>query len=186
MMLRILSGKYARKKIECPPEDITRPTSGKVREAIFNRLQNMERRVNGLEQDVVLDAFAGSGILGLEALSRGASRSYFFEQNPKVLKILNQNIASVGAQEQAFPMGVDALNPKSAPERCSLVFLDPPYGKGLVEKTMRSLMEKGWIGQETLIVIEYASKESLQLPPSFESFFHKKYGNTKIQMGRLL
>ena len=181
--MRLISGKYARKKIHLPPEALTRPTSGKVREAIFNILAHLGEETFRLEEAIVLDAFAGSGALGLEALSQGAARAYFMEKNPSVLKILRHNVFSIASLQEAFVIGSDALHPKKAKESCSLIFLDPPYGKGFVETSLQALLNKGWIGEKTILVIECGYRDVLTLSPSVTILVEKKYGDTRLIIG---
>lgn len=177
--MRILAGKYARKQLFLPDEKVTRPTSGKVKEALFNVLSNYL----SLEGAIALDAFAGSGALGLEALSRGAIKAYFFEQNPKVFEIMKKNICHIGTEDYSIALRWDATKARAAPEACDVVFIDPPYGKGLVEQSLMSLIENKWITLTTYCVIEYGARDSLNLS-NFEVLSEKKYGDTRLIIGK--
>ncbi len=108
----------------------------------------------------VLDAFAGTGAMGLEALSRGAGRAVFMEHDRAALAVVRANIAACGARDRCSVVAGDVLA-AAAGERCALVFLDPPYGRGLVELGVARLMAAGWIGVETLVVAEMGREEAV-------------------------
>jgi 16S rRNA (guanine966-N2)-methyltransferase len=112
----------------------------------------------------VLDAFAGTGALGLEALSRGAAEAHFMEQDRAALAALRANIAALGEQERARVIAGDATRPPRAATPASLLFLDPPYGKGLVPRVLAALGEAGWIAPAALVVAEMAKAEAPDLP----------------------
>lgn len=155
--MRIIAGKNRGRKLELPDETLTRPTTDRVRESIFNILSHHPEI--SLQGAHVLDAFAGSGAMGLEALSRGAFHVTFVEKQPQVIAILKQNIQKLANPEQAELIQRDLLTLKTmAPQPMNLVFLDPPYGKGLEFTSIPYLYTKGWIDETTLIVYETDAK----------------------------
>jgi len=174
-MIIIRSGKFKNKKLQTPDADV-RPTSDKIRQAIFNILRS--RALPDLQNAWVLDAFAGTGALGLEALSQGAAQAWFMENNPAVRKILEENLKCAGAQ--AMLLAVDACIPPRASHAMHIIFLDPPYGKNLLASAITSLHQNSWIDADTLLVIESDADEELILPSDFKIIDERKYGRTKI------
>ncbi|MBY0335185.1 MAG: RsmD family RNA methyltransferase [Acetobacteraceae bacterium] len=153
--MRIIAGRHRGRKLVAPEGEATRPTSDRARQALFDMLWHAPwagREV--LEGAVVLDAFAGTGALGLEALSRGAARAHFIEAAPAALAALRANIRACREEERAKPHAADALRPLRAPETCSVILLDPPYGKGLLAPALAALALAGWYGPGALICAE--------------------------------
>lgn len=161
---------------------ITRPTMDRVRESIFNMLEHsdMGNKSNVLQDAFVLDAFAGSGALGLESLSRGAQFIYFFDRSVRALATVRENIWSLGEAESTKMLKADATNPPKAPRHMDLVLLDPPFGKNLTALCLQPLLQQGWIDENTLIVAEIASKEELNLPDNFIILKEKVYGTAQV------
>ena len=173
---RITSGKYARRSLELPDPKTTRPTTQRVREAIFSVLESLASDcINGAQ---VLDGFAGSGALGLEALSRGAEFCTFIEQNPKSFDVLYENVAKI-APTTAKVFRTDLLRSKFK-TKFGLVFLDPPYGKNYAIKAARHLEKINVLNEGAILVIEEDSKQDVALPDSFEVLAEKVYGDTKV------
>ncbi len=155
-----------------------RPTSDRVRESLFSTLEH-----GGFGDPVpgarVLDLFAGTGALGLEALSRGAAHADFVESGRAAQKLILENIERTGAGDRARLIRHDATRLFAAPDRpATLVFIDPPYGKGLGTKAIAAASEAGWIGKDALIVLEEASE--MAAPPGFTAVDHRRYGGTHI------
>ena len=155
-----------------------RPTSDRVREALFNVLAGgYGDPVTGAQ---VLDLFAGTGALGLEALSRGAARASFIENGRKALSVLRQNVGLCRAEEQARIFPVDARRPGVNPAvPHDLVFLDPPYGKGLGEAALAAALEGGWIAETALIVWEESA--AITPPEGLRLIEERRYGDTMIR-----
>lgn len=152
--MRIVAGRWRGRRLAAPPGQDTRPTADRVRQAVFDRLMHAPwagRDV--LEGAAVLDAFAGSGALGLEALSRGASRACFMERDPAALRAIRANVAACRAQALCRVVPGDVLRPLKG-EACGLVFLDPPYGQGLVGPAVAALTGAGWVAPGTVLVME--------------------------------
>ena len=181
-MLRIITGQFRGRKIEAPSASITRPTTDRVRESMFNLLETeLARADRTFEGMTVLDAFAGSGALGLEALSRGAAHVTFFEQNPKAFGILRQNALHLGCSlENMLLQRLDVLRPPKREIPVDLVFLDPPYGKRLIKFSAEYLAKKGWIHEKTIVVAEMAEDDvmSIKLDPLIK--VDRKYGSTRV------
>lgn len=156
-----------------------RPTSDRVRESLFNVLQG-GRYGDAIRDKVVLDLFAGTGALGLEALSRGARRVTFVENGAVGAKLIHDNIAKLNRRADAQIVKTDAtrIGFANKPERAELVFLDPPYGKGLGALALVSALEMGWIEKDALIVWE---ENAIQpAPKGFTMLDSRKYGDTWI------
>ncbi len=181
-MLRMITGHFKGRKIEAPSASITRPTTDRVRESMFNLLEvDLANEGKSFDGMLVLDAFAGSGALGLEALSRGASHVTFFEQNPKAFGILRQNALHLGCSLKNTKLQrLDALRPPKQASSMDLVFLDPPYGKRLIKFSTEYLAQKGWIDEKALIVAEMAEDDviSIKLEPFIK--VNRIYGNTRV------
>ncbi|MBT4880627.1 MAG: 16S rRNA (guanine(966)-N(2))-methyltransferase RsmD [Alphaproteobacteria bacterium] len=181
--IRIISGSHRGRVLKIPPASITRPAMDRVRESVFNIIAHQVDPLSGkniLENAHVLDAFAGSGSMGFEALSRGASHVTFMENNSKALSVLKENTALLRAEKQVSVLASDATHPPHPTQPCTLIFIDPPYGKDLVLPCLQALDEMGWIFEDTLIVCEIASKEKLILPATFHLEEERSYGTAKI------
>lgn len=177
-MLKIISGHFRQKRLYLPDEKTTRPTMDRVREAIFNILVH-QYRIH-FDQITVLDAFAGSGAMGLESLSRGAKHIYFVEQDVKVRTVLEKNIKLLLGQNQTTVLGMDVLKLGKATQAVDLVFLDPPYKSALIEPVCFHLYKQGWIFDETLFCIESSSKNIPNSIPLFNQLEQRRYGQSGI------
>jgi 16S rRNA (guanine966-N2)-methyltransferase len=176
--MRITAGDYKGRKLETPKNDKVRPTSDKVRQAIFNALQSR----GAVTDAVVIDAFCGTGALGLEALSQGAAFCHFFDNDKQSYALCKKNIALLGVQTLANPVFQDVTWMKPRPkdmEVATLLFLDPPYRKNLVLPAVKALTEQNWITPEALLVIETAKDEVIN-DAQIKIENEKIYGDTKI------
>ncbi len=157
--MRIVAGAWRGRTLVAPSGDVTRPTADRARQALFDQLAHAPWAGRGrLEGAEVLDAFAGTGALGLEALSRGAARTHFIETDRFALAALRANIAACGAGDRCAVMPGSVLRPRAG-VACGLVFLDPPYGQGLVPLAHTALHAAGWIASGALIVVETGRDE---------------------------
>jgi len=170
--MRIIGGTWRGKKLAELQGDQTRPTSDRARESLFNLLDNHLRRTGQGWHDVTFaDIFAGTGAVGVEALSRGAKHVFFFENNILALKCLKKNTRGI---RNLTIMG-DALKPiNSTPVH--IIFMDPPYAKGLWEKSLPVLIRAGWIDDNTLVVIETDKSEKALTPQGFTELDRRSYG----------
>jgi 16S rRNA (guanine966-N2)-methyltransferase len=160
--VRIVAGAWRGRTLVAPPGGSTRPTADRVRQALFDMLLHAEwggREV--LEDAVVLDVFAGTGALGLEALSRGAASACFIESDPIALRALRANVAACKAEDRTEIVAADVLTVAAGRGRhpAGVVFLDPPYGRDLVPRALRRLLDGGWIAAGALIVAETGATE---------------------------
>lgn len=159
------------------PKAQLRPTSDRVREAIFNLLVNGGYG-NPLQGARVLDVFAGTGALGLEALSRGSQGVTFIETGKVALGLLARNIALMKAEDCTTILRRDALQPGTPTHPHDVVFLDPPYGRGMGEAAMSALLRAGWLAPGALVIWEEGS--ALPCPEGFEELDRRKYGDTHV------
>lgn len=182
--MRIVGGTLAGRTLNAPDGMTTRPTTDRVRESLFNIL--IHRDWDGWELDgaTALDAFAGSGALAFEALSRGASRATFFDTSRAALDCITANAKALGLADRVTIRQADALKPPKAPAPCTLIFLDPPYRKQMIPPALVALREAGWIAQGALIVAETAKSETLALPEGFTGRDSRTYGDSTLHMVR--
>lgn len=175
-MLRIVGGRHGGRRIAAPAGDFARPTSERVRESLFGILDS-KRALDGAR---VLDGCAGSGALGLEALSRGAAHVTFFDTNRRALKIVGENIETLEEEASSDVQRADITNPPQAADACSLVFLDAPYRTGIAARALPALAAAGWLGEGALIVAETGRGAELTLPDGFGETDCRSYGSTEL------
>ena len=155
--MRIIAGAWRGRALVAPAGETTRPTADRVRQALFDRLMHAEWAGRAVvEGAAVLDAFAGTGSLGLEALSRGAASCVFIEKDPTALLALRSNVAAADGKGRV--LAGDALRPPPG-QPCGLVFLDPPYGAGLIGQAAAALTRARWIGPGALVIAELGRDE---------------------------
>ncbi len=187
--MRIVAGEFRGRPLEAPSGDTTRPTTDRVREAMMNSLASLR---GGLDGAVVLDAFAGSGALGLEALSWGAQSALFFESDRKAQKAVGKNISKLGLDaSRARLVNADVLTSRyvKASKPFDLMFFDPPYAMAphTVLSFARGLMASGAASEEALIVYEHALTAASLVAEvahelGFDVLVSKKYGKTGVTM----
>ncbi|MBM9402121.1 16S rRNA (guanine(966)-N(2))-methyltransferase RsmD [Gluconacetobacter azotocaptans] len=162
--MRIVAGTRRGRALAAPPGRTTRPTADRVRQALFDMLLHAPwAGADAVVGARVLDGFAGTGALGLEALSRGAAHCTFFETDRAALAALRANVAACRAEAAATIRAIDVTRPPPAGKdgACGLVFLDPPYGLGLPARALQVLGRTGWIAPRALIVVETAADEDV-------------------------
>jgi len=157
--MRIIAGQYRGRQIVAPKGDATRPTADRMREALFSMLTS---RVGSFEGLAVADLFAGSGALGIEALSRGAGSCLFVEQDKPALDALKANLAKLGIRGDVRATSVMAMGPAPAP--LDIILMDPPYDTGAGLVALDKLARLGWTSPATWISLETAKAEVVQLP----------------------
>jgi 16S rRNA (guanine966-N2)-methyltransferase len=172
--MRIVGGKYRGRNIAAPPGRDIRPTADRVREAVFNILEHGKAALNGV---TVLDAFAGTGAMGLEALSRGAQSVAFMDLN---VNACQTNIDALEVGVEAKLICADCLSPPNASEPRDLIFLDPPYSQGLAAPALEALAAAGWIGDDAVCVVELAARGKFQPPAGFTATEERRYGAARI------
>jgi 16S rRNA (guanine966-N2)-methyltransferase len=179
--MRIIAGRHRGRRLEAPPGLGVRPTGERAREALYDILAHGRFAEQPVYEDArVLDAFAGTGALGLEALSRGARFATFLENDRAARMALARNIAALGETQRAQTIAADALHPPRASGPCDLAFLDPPYGEPLAAPAIAALAASGWFAAQALIVVELAARTDFAPPPGFTVLEERRYGAAKI------
>ncbi len=182
-MTRVIGGLAGGRRLKVPPAGV-RPTGDRAREGLFNSLGTLL----DLQGAAVLDLYAGSGALGLEALSRGAAAVTFVESSPKVLPVLTANLAAVGLPGgQVLRGSVPAVVAGPAPRAFQLVLADPPYATPAAEvlDVLRSLSAGGWLAPGAVLVVERSSRETpWAWPTPLEGLHERRYGEALLRYGR--
>jgi len=183
--MRIIGGKFKGHGLSGPKGQATRPTSDRVRESIFNILAH---GIEGFALDGarVLDLFAGTGAMGLEALSRGARFCQFVDESAEARGVIRRNADALGVIGQCKIWRRDAakLGPAAPQPGFDLIFADPPYNKDLGSKALASLVAGQWFNPQAVVVVEEAEKASLACPPELTELDRRVYGDTQILIAR--
>lgn len=183
--MRIVGGRNRGRALLAPKGQATRPTSDRTRESVFNILS--ARLEGGFQDLTVVDLFAGTGALGLEALSRGAAQAVLIDNDRDAIKIIDENVQALGEADKVSLHKRDATRLGGLPfgvSQAGLVFLDPPYGQDLIAPALKSLVDHNWLLKEALCIVEMAAKEDFECPPSFEQLDQRKYGKAAIHILR--
>jgi len=183
--MRIVAGRFRGRAIAAPKHEGLRPTSDRVRESVFNVLEH------GIEDFAiagarVVDLFAGTGALGLEALSRGAASCLFVEDSAAARALIRDNIEAMQLTGVAriFRRDATKLGTAGTMEPFALAFLDPPYGKGLAELGLAALVEGGWLAENAIVVVEERAGTDIALPEMFSELDRRTYGDTQVLIAR--
>jgi 16S rRNA (guanine966-N2)-methyltransferase len=184
--MRVVGGKLRSRPIAGPKGAGLRPTADRLREALFNILAHTY--ADPATGARVLDLFAGTGALGIEAISRGAAYALFVDDGVEARALLRDNVETLGlgGVTRIFRRDATRLGPVHPLEPFSLVFLDPPYGKGLAEKALISTREGGWLKPQALIVVEEAADVGFKAPDGFEELERRRYDDTEFAFLRAL
>lgn len=175
-----MSGTLKGRSIATPASETTRPTSDRARQAIFNILEHASWS-DGLGDLRVLDVFAGSGAMGLEALSRGAGHVAFVENDRDAGEAIRFNLEAFKVEDRGKLIRRDAIAIGKGPdEPFDVIFLDPPYTSGLGEKALASLVAGGWLKREALIVFERGASEALTQLDGYEVLDVRRYGAASV------
>lgn len=178
--MRVVAGRLRSRPIAAPKSDAVRPTADRLRESLFNIL------VHGYGDPVtdarVLDLFAGTGALGIEAISRGAAYALFVDEGVEARALLRNNVETLGlgGVTRIFRRDATQLGPAHPIEPFSLVFLDPPYGKGLAEKALVAARDGGWLAADALAVAEESIAAKFAAPDGFEELERRAYDDTEF------
>jgi 16S rRNA (guanine966-N2)-methyltransferase len=185
--VRIVAGRHRGRRLQAPDGLAVRPTGERAREALFDVLAS--GRLTGgrdtLFDACVLDGFAGSGALGLEALSRGAAHVVFMENHPASLGALETNVSNLGEDGRTTVLRTNVLRPPPSaihPEArpCAVALLDPPYNQGLAAPALTALAEAGWLAEGALCVVELMAGEPFDAPAGFAQVEARKYGKALL------
>jgi 16S rRNA (guanine966-N2)-methyltransferase len=181
--MRVVGGRLKGRALHAPDSRAIRPTSERLRESIFDILAHRHGAIEGAR---VVDLFAGSGALAIEALSRGAAMALLVDQGAEAAAIIRANLEALGLSGSARLLRRDARKLGLAPEgeRYGLAFLDPPYGKGLAPPALKALRDGGWLESQALIVIEEAAEAEVALPEGFSLREARRFGDTQLIFAR--
>ncbi len=178
--MRIVGGRLKGRNIASPASREIRPTQDRLREALFNIL--VHAYDNPIDGARVLDLFAGTGALGIESVSRGAAFTLFIDNGAEARALLRNNVEALGlgGVTKVYRRDATILGPAHPVEPFSLVFLDPPYGKGLADKALVSLRDGGWLTPSALLVVEEAKAAAFKAPDGFEELERRAYDDTEF------
>jgi 16S rRNA (guanine966-N2)-methyltransferase len=182
--MRVVGGRLKGRNIAAPSSRDIRPTADRLREAVFNIL--VHAYDNPIDGARVLDLFAGTGALGIEAISRGAAFTLFVDNGAEARALLRNNVEALalGGVSKVYRRDATDLGPAHPMQPFSLAFLDPPYGKGLAEKSLASLRDGGWLTPDALVVVEEAKAARFAAPEGFEELERRAYDDTEFMFLR--
>ena len=183
--MRIVAGRFKGRPLQTPANDAIRPTSDRVRESMFNILQHGIAGFT-LEGARVLDLFAGTGALGIEAVSRGATSCLFVEEEAEARGLIraNMEVLSLTGITKLFRRDATSLGPSGKLGTFGLVLLDPPYGRGLGEAALASAISGGWLAPGAVVVLEERADVAVALPPPLALLDRHVYGDTQVLIAR--
>ncbi|RIV78136.1 16S rRNA (guanine(966)-N(2))-methyltransferase RsmD [Pelagerythrobacter aerophilus] len=179
--MRVIAGEWRGRKLVTPKSDATRPTADRTRETLFSMLAS---RLGSFEDLAVADLFAGSGALGLEALSRGAAQCLFVEQEDAALKAIRANIAALDARMRSEVRAGSVMTLGPVDSALDLILLDPPYGTGAGAVALDRLLRLGWIGEATWIALETGADETVVIK-GLSIDAERRVGKAKLTLLRL-
>ena len=178
--MRVVGGRLRGRTLAAPKSDAIRPTSDRLRESVFNILAHgYGDPVTGAR---VLDLFAGTGALGIEAISRGAAFCLFVDDGAEARALIRQNVDALGLGmvTRVFRRDATRLGAAHPVDPFGLVFLDPPYRKGLAEPALAALRDGGWLVPEALVVVEEAADAEIAPPAGYEELERRTYDDTIV------
>jgi 16S rRNA (guanine966-N2)-methyltransferase len=178
--VRVVGGRLKGRNLAAPSSREIRPTADRLRESLFNIL--IHAYDNPIVDARVLDLFAGTGALGIEAISRGAKFALFVDNGAEARALMRNNIEALGlgGVTKVYRRDATNLGPAHPVEPFSLVFLDPPYARGLAEKALVSLRDGGWLTEGALLVVEESKAAVFKAPEEFEELERRAYDDTEF------
>jgi 16S rRNA (guanine966-N2)-methyltransferase len=178
--MRVVGGRLKGRSLAAPSSRDIRPTADRLRESVFNIL--VHAYDNPIDGARVLDLFAGTGALGIEAISRGAAFTLFVDNGAEARALLRNNVESLalGGVSKVYRRDATDPGPAHPMQPFSLAFLDPPYGKGLAERSLGSLRDGGWLVPGALVVVEEAKAAGFAAPDGFEELERRAYDDTEF------
>tara|TARA_R110002096_G_scaffold177713_6_gene354483 strand:+ start:617 stop:1171 length:555 start_codon:yes stop_codon:yes gene_type:complete len=177
-MSRIIAGKFRGRRLSIPKGRDIRPTTDRMRERLFSMLEHS--RYPNMQEARVADLFAGTGALGLEALSRGAAHTTFVEKAPTSIRTLKDNIAVLDVADYTKILQISASALPKVAVPCDFIFMDPPYRQNLVEPTLKSILTGNWLEKNGTIICELATDDTLTLPSEFEIIDERSQGQQRV------
>jgi 16S rRNA (guanine966-N2)-methyltransferase len=175
--MRIIAGKFRGRRLLAPAGQAIRPTSDRAREALFDILEHGAPPLRG---GSFLDLFCGTGAVGLEAHSRGASEAMLIDHDRAALKLAEANLARLGTPAGVRLLACDATLLGPAPHPFDIAFLDPPYRSDRAVAALEALAANHWLGEGARIIVELAAKDDLELPPGYTLERERRYGRTRF------
>lgn len=184
--MRVVGGALKGRRLATPKSDAIRPTTDRARESLFNILEHAYP--GSIEGSRVLDLFSGTGALGIEAISRGAAYCLFVEQDIAARALIRENVEALGLQgcTRIFRRDATHIGPIGTMQPFRLVFADPPYGKGLGEKAVASLLAGGWLEKGALVVVEETASNPFQLPEGLTLLDRRIYASSSLSICRVV
>lgn len=179
--MRVIAGSLKGRRLKPPRGIETRPTTDRVKESIFSMIHT------SITDSIIIDLFSGTGNLGIEALSRGAEKVFFVDKNKNSIKLIKENIESMGLKEKSEVLFCDALRAikrlASLPNKFDIIFMDPPYSKGFIIPCMEAIDAERILNEDGFILIEHDLKDTLPNKVGrLTKRKEKKYGNTMISI----
>jgi 16S rRNA (guanine966-N2)-methyltransferase len=183
--MRVVAGRFRGRPLAAPGNTSVRPTSDRVRESVFNILTHGISDFS-FEGERVIDLFAGTGALGIEAISRGSSYCLFVEEAPDARALIRRNVEALGltGETRIFRRDATDLGPAANMEPYGLAFLDPPYGKGLGEKALAGLAGGGWLKPGAICVFEEKANAAIVIPEPFKQLDARTWSDTEVRFCR--
>jgi 16S rRNA (guanine966-N2)-methyltransferase len=184
--MRVVGGRLRGRGLTGPKSQAIRPTADRLRESLFNIL--VHAYGEPIAQTRVLDLFAGTGALGIEALSRGAAFALFVDESAEARALIRENVAAfgLGGVTRIFRRDATKLGAAHPVEPFSLVFADPPYGRDLAPAALAAARDGGWLAPDSLIVVEEAAKSGFAAPEDFSELERRAYDDTELIFCRFI
>src|SRR5712672_4553880 len=180
ILMRVVGGRLKGRNLASPSSRDIRPTADRLRESVFNIL--IHAYDDPIQEARVLDLFAGTGALGIEAISRGAAFALLVDNGAEARALMRNNVEALGlgGVTKVFRRDATSLGPAHPVEPFSLVFLDPPYGKDLAAPALASARDGGWLAPDTMVVVEDAKAAAFTAPEGFEELERRAYDDTEF------
>lgn len=177
--MRVISGTAGGRRLKTLDGNATRPTTDKVKEALFSIIQNY------IPSATVLDLFAGSGSLGIEAVSRGAEKAVLVDKSRAALSVIRQNVSALSFEGSTEVFGMDALSfIENTDKLFDIIFIDPPYSAGLYSKVFEGILKHNVLKKGGILCIEYNNTVSFDLPKEYEVFKTRQYGSIFLMFAK--
>lgn len=188
--MKIISGKLKGHKFQTKENSSYRPITGRIKEALFSVLSSgqfidPDTGESVLKNATIIDVFGGAGAITFEAFSRGVTKGIIIEKDSDSFASLQKNTQALGLAGALEVMRGDATNLPPARFGCSIAFIDPPFGEGLVERSVESLVKKKWLTEDAVLVVRTNSHETFDIEQFAEEIFSRKYNNSLLKIFRL-